>query len=65
MGNIRPTYIKRAAIELLKRYPDQFTNDYQHNKEALSRLAEFQSQDLRNKVAGYIVRHRKVLEKRE
>ena len=45
--------------------PDQFDNDYQHNKEALSRLAEFQSQDLRNKVAGYIVRHRKVLERRE
>lgn len=65
MGNIRPTYVKRAAIELLKRYPDQFTNDFEHNKQALEKLAEFQSQDLRNKVAGYIVRHRIVLERKE
>jgi small subunit ribosomal protein S17e len=65
MGNIRPTYVKRAAIELLKRYPEQFTNDYDHNKKALGKVAVFQSQDLRNKVAGYIVRHRKVLERKE
>mgnify|MGYP000470570170 CR=1 FL=1 len=41
MGNIRPTFIKRTAIEMLKMYPDQFSNDFQHNKEALDRLAEF------------------------
>src|SRR3989304_4591396 len=25
LGNIRPTYIKREAIELVKRFPDRFT----------------------------------------
>lgn len=49
----------------MKRYPEQFTNDYEHNKEALGRVAVFQSRDLRNKVAGYIVRHRQVLERKE
>ncbi|MGA1849141.1 MAG: 30S ribosomal protein S17e [Thermoplasmatota archaeon] len=61
MGNIRPTFIKRTAIEMLKMYPDQFSDDFQHNKEALDRLAEFSTITLRNKVAGYITRYRVVL----
>jgi small subunit ribosomal protein S17e len=60
MGNIRPTYIKRTAIKLLKEYPDVFTEDFQHNKEMLNQLADIQSVILRNKVAGYIVRYKKV-----
>jgi len=63
MGNIRPTYVKRASIELLKRYPEQFTGDFDQTKRVLDQVAEFQSQSLRNKVAGYIVRHRKVLQR--
>ncbi|MFO7991485.1 MAG: 30S ribosomal protein S17e, partial [Thermoplasmata archaeon] len=34
MGNIRPTYIKRVAIELVKRFPEEFSDDdYEHNKD--------------------------------
>ena len=62
MGNIRPTFIKRSAIDILKRYPDQFTDDFEMNKHILNELAEFQSKSLRNRVAGYITRYRKVLE---
>jgi len=65
MGNIRPTYIKRTAIKLLKKYPDEFTGDFQHNKEALQKLASIQSIPLRNRVAGYIVCYRKVLARKE
>ena len=65
MGNIRPTYIKRTAIKLLKKYPDEFTGDFQHNKETLQKLANIQSIPLRNRVAGYIVRYRKVLARKE
>lgn len=61
MGNIRPTFIKRSAIEILKKYPDQFNDDFQHNKEVLNKLAEIPSITLRNKVAGYITRYRKVM----
>ncbi|MBN1540166.1 MAG: 30S ribosomal protein S17e [Candidatus Thermoplasmatota archaeon] len=61
MGNIRPTFIKRTAIELLKMYPDQFSDDFEHNKEALNRLAEFSTVPLRNRVAGYVTRYRMVL----
>ncbi|MEA3558781.1 MAG: 30S ribosomal protein S17e [Candidatus Thermoplasmatota archaeon] len=64
MGNIRPTFIKRAAIEILKKYPDQFSDDFQHNKVVLNKVAEIPSISLRNKVAGYITRYRKVLANR-
>lgn len=62
MGNIRPTFIKRNAIEILKMYPDQFTDDFEENKQVLKKVAEIQSKSLRNKVAGYITRYRHVLE---
>ena len=64
MGNIRPTYIKRTATKILKEYPDLFSNDFEHNKEVLEKIAEIQSKPLRNKVAGYIVRYRKIMAKR-
>ncbi len=59
MGNIRPTYIKRVAIELVKRYPEMFTDDYQHNKATVERVTDIQNSKLRNRVAGYVTRFRK------
>ena len=59
MGNIRPTYIKRVAIELVKKYPDMFTDDYQHNKATVEKVTDIQNPKLRNKIAGYVTRFRK------
>jgi small subunit ribosomal protein S17e len=59
MGNIRPTYIKRVAIELVRKYPDRFTGDYQHNKEMVGKLTDVRSVSMRNKIAGYVTRYRK------
>jgi len=57
MGNIRPTYIKRIAKELINMYPDKFiASDFQHNKEKVAELADFDSKVLRNRIAGYISR---------
>ena len=58
MGNIRPTYIKRVAIELVQRYPEQFTSDYQHNKHMVAKLTDVRSVSMRNKIAGYVTRYR-------
>ena len=58
MGNIRPTYIKRIAIELVKRFPDMFTEDYQHNKKMVGLLTDVQTESMRNKIAGYVTRYR-------
>jgi small subunit ribosomal protein S17e len=60
MGNIRPTYIKRIAIELVKRFPDLFTEDYQHNKKLVGQLTDVQTDSMRNKIAGYVTRYRAI-----
>ena len=54
MGRVRPTYIKRAARDLIKRYPDRFSTDYEKNHRALEELTDIKSKSLRNRVAGYI-----------
>ncbi len=58
MGNIRPTYIKRVAIELVKQHPDEFTADFEHNKKKVSELSDVGSILMRNRIAGYITRYR-------
>ncbi len=58
MGNIRPTYIKRVAIELAKTYPNEFTADYEHNKKKVSELTDVSSIMMRNRIAGYVTRYR-------
>ncbi len=58
MGNIRPTYIKRVAIELVKLHPEEFTDDFEHNKKKVSELSDVGSILMRNRIAGYITRYR-------
>ncbi len=58
MGNIRPTYIKRVAIELIDKFPDEFkSDDYEHNKKMVEELTNVESNMMRNKIAGYIIRY--------
>ncbi|MBA3044879.1 MAG: 30S ribosomal protein S17e [Candidatus Thermoplasmatota archaeon] len=58
MGNIRPTYIKRVAIDLVKKYPEMFTDDFDHNKAAVTNLTDITNIKMRNRVAGYVTRFR-------
>jgi small subunit ribosomal protein S17e len=59
LGNIRPTYIKRVAYELLRVHADEFTKDFTHNKQMVDKLTDVKSQALRNKIAGYVTRLKK------
>jgi len=43
-----------VAVELLATYPDQFNNDYDHNKEMVGRLTDVQTDIMRNRIAGYL-----------
>jgi len=61
LGNIRPTYIKRVAIELLKQYPDEFTADFEHNKKKVSELTDVKYIRMRNRIAGYVTTYRQQL----
>ncbi|MEW5760252.1 MAG: 30S ribosomal protein S17e [Candidatus Thermoplasmatota archaeon] len=59
MGNIRTAHIKKIAIELNTKYPNEFMDDYQHNKIKVAELTDIGSKSIRNRIAGYITRYRK------
>lgn len=56
MGNIRPTYIKRVADELLAKHPTEFGSDFQANKKKVGDLTDVQAKGLRNRIAGLVTR---------
>ncbi|MFB6204493.1 MAG: 30S ribosomal protein S17e [Candidatus Nanohaloarchaea archaeon] len=56
MGRVRQTYVKRLAKDLVEADPERFSEDFDHNKEELKEMDEFNSKKLRNRVAGYMVR---------
>lgn len=57
MGRIRPTYIKRVSIELVSKYPQVFSRDFENNKEMVNTLTNVSSVKMRNRIAGYITRY--------
>jgi len=56
LGKVRPERVKKIARELLKRYPDKFTTDFESNKKLLESLIKTTSVKLRNRIAGYVTR---------
>jgi small subunit ribosomal protein S17e len=67
MGNIRQTYIKRVAVELIRHYPDQFGGDFAANKKKVLELTDLTVmvdgkptvvyKKLANRIAGYATRY--------
>ena len=56
MGKVRTDTIKRVSRELLKRFPDRFTGEFEAYKESVNQLVTTQSKRLRNRIAGYVTR---------
>jgi len=57
MGNIRPTYIKRVAIDLVEKYPGVFSEDFDNNKMMVEKLTDVGSTTMKNRIAGYVTRY--------
>lgn len=55
IGAIKQRYIKGAAQKLVKNFPDDFSKDFDVNKEKLKTLDIIDSSHVRNKIAGSIV----------
>ncbi len=53
---MRPERVKRIARELVRRYPDKFTTDFEDNKKLVESLVKISSTKLRNRIAGYVTR---------
>ncbi len=56
MGNVRTEQIKRTAKELIKRFPDKFSNDFENNKHLVNTLVQGGTPKVLNQIAGYITR---------
>lgn len=56
MGKVRIELVKRASKELIDRYPERFTANFEENKQFLKEVGFTLSKRLRNRVAGYITR---------
>jgi small subunit ribosomal protein S17e len=56
LGKVRTEQVKRIARELLDKYPDKFTTDFEKNKQHVMAYTNISSTKLRNRVAGYAAR---------
>ena len=63
MGKIRTVLIKKVSKELVEKYPNIFTTDFDNNKALLNKYAEIDSKHLRNRIAGYVVNLLKIKER--
>ncbi len=55
MGKVRTVLIKKVSKELINKYPNVFTTDFEKNKKLLDEYLEIDSKHLRNRISGYIV----------
>ena len=56
LGNVRTDQIKRTAKELIRRFPDKFSSNFEENKLLVGKLLEGPTTKIRNQIAGYITR---------
>ena len=54
LGKVKTEHIKRLAKDLMERFPDKFSNDFNANKHTVDILTEGATTKVRNQVAGYI-----------
>lgn len=56
MGKVRTETVKRVSRELVRRFPDRFTGEFEADKQAVNELVTTDSKRLRNRIAGYVTR---------
>ncbi|WP_455364052.1 30S ribosomal protein S17e [[Eubacterium] cellulosolvens] len=64
MGKVRPEGIKRIANDLIRRYPDKFSKEFEQNKKNIEEYLIYDAKKMRNRVAGYVTRLKRIEENR-
>jgi small subunit ribosomal protein S17e len=54
LGKVKTEHIKRLGQELMSRFPEKFSSNFDDNKHAVDALTEGATTKVRNQVAGYI-----------
>ena len=65
MGNIRTSFVKRLARELIETHPGTFTTNFDDNKKLVMEYSTVSTKHLRNKLAGYVTRLVKLEQRQE
>ncbi len=55
-GKVRTELEMEIARELVERFPDKFTTDFENNKKLVESLTNISSKKLRNRIAGCITK---------
>lgn len=53
MGRVRTKLVKRSARQIIEKYYQKLTLDFDTNKKIVAEVAELPSKRMRNKIAGY------------
>jgi len=56
LGNVRTEQVKRVAKELIRRFPEKFSGNFESNKQLVETLTQGATRKVRNQIAGYITR---------
>ena len=56
LGKVRTETVKRVSREVLKRFPEHFSGNWESDKLAVKELVSTQSKRLLNRIAGYVTR---------
>lgn len=54
MGKVKTEQIKRVANELIARFPEKFSSNFEENKHMVVTLTHGTTTKVRNQIAGYI-----------
>jgi len=54
MGRIKTSFIKHVGKDLVERYADKFSTDFEKNKEVVKEVVTIRPKRLRNIITGYI-----------
>lgn len=54
MGKVRTEQVKRIANELIRRFPQKFSDSFEDNKRAVGMFVPGSTTRVRNRIAGYI-----------
>ncbi len=56
MGNIRSKQIKRISKQIVVKFQDQLSLDFENNKMVVQQVTNVQSKKMRNFIAGYVTK---------
>lgn len=56
MGKVRPSTIKRLALQIFQQYYDKVSLDYAQNKKLVLEVSTIRARHLLNRVSGYLTR---------